>query len=534
MIKSALLSLWWVFFVQGPLVIINAFSKVLNYLTGGVITDLLFGSHQNFSFSNIPMQFWWFVIVAISIWAVFFAIQLLVIQFREETQIKIKLILAFTNGAKGFAFMFLIPIVFFLMNFIIQGFANLIINNFGSNNNITQYLWHIGDSSWDGTVNGVPSNFGEPNNINSYNVIIQTFGTWFMAIGLFMVGLLLTQKVIELFLLFCISPLVMIGMTLDEGKAANTWKEMVIGKFLASTATLIGYFIFISALQAIIHNGTPSLATGDFTKQLFLLLFICAGALAMLSFADIAAQLAGEAVGIREGFSSFKSTFAGMRMVMGAAKMTGRALGFAKGKGALSAGAGQLGAFSQAATGAGDALGGSQVNEPMFNAGSFKSATTGMASRSGIVGLTGAGLNLGARGLGYAAAGMKKSWKAGNRSTFGGKVRGVGRIIGKGATAPITGIGKAVKSGFQTQYDVGKQQVSNAHNSKLKKHRDYLEKKTTKYKIKQESSKTKGKSKRKQEKHFKKTEKFKTQQYRQGYTFNDTTTKTKKNDNKPK
>lgn len=123
MIKNALLGLWWDVFIQGSLYIINAFSKVLNYLTGGVITDLLFGSHQSFSFSNIPMQFWWFVIVAISIWVVFFTIQLLVIQFREETEIKVKFILAFTNGAKGFAFMFIIPIAFFLMNFIIQGLS---------------------------------------------------------------------------------------------------------------------------------------------------------------------------------------------------------------------------------------------------------------------------------------------------------------------------------------------------------------------------------------------------------------------------
>ncbi|WP_308149673.1 Mbov_0396 family ICE element transmembrane protein [Spiroplasma sp. AdecLV25b] len=407
MIKNALLGLWWDVFIQGSLYIINAFSKVLNYLTGGVITDLLFGSHQSFSFSNIPMQFWWFVIVAISIWVVFFTIQLLVIQFREETEIKVKFILAFTNGAKGFAFMFIIPIAFFLMNFIIQGFANLIINNFGNNNNIAQYLWHIGDANWDGTANGVPSDFGTPDNIGSYNVIVQTFGTWFMGIGLFMVGLLLTQKVIELFLLFCISPLVMVGMTLDEGKAANTWKDMVIAKFLASTATLIGYFIFISALQAIIHNGTPSLETGDFTKQLFLLLFLCAGALAMLSFADIAAQLVGEAAGIREGFSSFKSTVAGMGMMMGAAKITGKALGMTKSKRALRAMGNSGGALNQAVNSIND----SQTNEPLFKSTNFMNATTGMTSRSGIVGLAGLGLGILGATVGAGSAGLRNSYR---------------------------------------------------------------------------------------------------------------------------
>ncbi|WP_339025317.1 hypothetical protein [Spiroplasma endosymbiont of Agriotes lineatus] len=47
---------------------------------------------------------------------------------------------------------------------------------------------------------------------------------------------------------------------------------------------------------------------------------------------DVVANLIGEAAGVREGMSSMKSTVAGGMMAMGAAKMAGKAFGFAKSK----------------------------------------------------------------------------------------------------------------------------------------------------------------------------------------------------------
>lgn len=43
MIVNALYKLIWSIFVQGPLQLIASFNTVLNYLTGGVVSYLMFG-----------------------------------------------------------------------------------------------------------------------------------------------------------------------------------------------------------------------------------------------------------------------------------------------------------------------------------------------------------------------------------------------------------------------------------------------------------------------------------------------------------
>jgi len=65
---------------------------------------------------------------------------MIILIFQEATETKAKFVLAIQNGVKAFIFMFLIPIFFFIANFIIQNFANTIINNFGNHNNIADYL----------------------------------------------------------------------------------------------------------------------------------------------------------------------------------------------------------------------------------------------------------------------------------------------------------------------------------------------------------------------------------------------------------
>lgn len=435
MIVNAILKLVWMIFVQGPLNLIAVFTNVLEYLTGGIINDLLFGSQKNFQWNNIPVQFWWFVVVALCIFSLIFVIQMLILLFKEATETKTKFVLAIQNAIKAFGFMFLIPIFFFIANFIVQSLANTVINNFGNNSNIAQYLWHIGDKNWDGTADGVPADFGPPANIKQYNMIAQLFGTWFMLFAIFMIGITLVQKVIELFFLFVISPIVMIVMVVDDGKAAFIWKDMVVAKFLASTGTLIGYYIFISVTQILLSSGLSGLATGNFTRSLFLILFLCGGGLATMAFADIIASFVGESAGVREGMNSMRSTMAGGMMAMGAAKMTGRAIGFAKSK---RAGSGNN--LSGLASNLSGSDSESQQTDKL-NFATFKNANSGLASRAGIAGL--AGLALGATVIGIS------NFKAGKQ--VGGVKHGFrhfGKNLGSAAATPVRKVGKAFNPGL--------------------------------------------------------------------------------------
>ncbi|WP_342262495.1 MULTISPECIES: Mbov_0396 family ICE element transmembrane protein [unclassified Spiroplasma] len=308
MIVNALYRLIWSIFVQGPLQLIGSFNNVLNYLTGGVVGDLMFGSKQEFSFQNIPMAFWYFVITAICLFSLIFTITMIKILFQDATETKTKFIVALQNGSKAFIFIFLIPIFFFLANFAIANIAKMITSGFGGENgNIANYLYNIGNTNWDGSGDNIPSNYSYPDNIGDFNMIAEVFGVWFMLFAMFMIGIALVQKIIELFFLFIISPWVMVIMTIDNGKGAFIWKDMVIAKFLASTATLTGYFIFMTTIQTILSTNLAGLGIEGIGKSLFIILMMCGGGLAVLAFSDVVANLIGEAAGVREGMSSMKN-----------------------------------------------------------------------------------------------------------------------------------------------------------------------------------------------------------------------------------
>ncbi|WP_425380462.1 Mbov_0396 family ICE element transmembrane protein [Spiroplasma endosymbiont of Stenodema calcarata] len=300
MIVNALYKLIWSIFVQGPLQLIASFNTVLNYLTGGVVGDLMFGSKQEFSFQNIPMAFWYFVITALCLFSLIFTITMIKILFQDATETKTKFIVALQNGSKAFVFIFLIPIFFFLANFAIANIAKMITSGFGGENgNIANYLYNIGNANWDGSGDNIPNNYAYPDNIGDFNMIAEVFGVWFMLFAMFMIGIALVQKIIELFFLFIISPWVMVIMTIDNGKGAFIWKDMVIAKFLASTATLTGYFIFMTTIQTILSTNLAGLGIEGIGKSLFVILMMCGGGLAVMAFSDVVANLIGEAAGVR-------------------------------------------------------------------------------------------------------------------------------------------------------------------------------------------------------------------------------------------
>ncbi|PQP79717.1 hypothetical protein C6B38_00445 [Spiroplasma sp. ChiS] len=442
MILNALYKLIWSVFVQGPLQLIASFNTVLNYLTGGVVGDLMFRSKQEFSFQNIPMALWYFVITALCLFSLIFTITIIKILFQDATETKTKFIVALQNGSKAFVFIFLIPIFFFLANFAIANIAKIITSGFGGENgNIANYLYNIGNTNWDGGDN-ITSNYSYPDNIRDFNMIAEVFGVWFMLFAMFMIGIALVQKIIELFFLFIISPWVMVIMTIDNGKGAFIWKDMVIAKFLASTATFTGYFIFMTTIQTILSTNLAGLGIEGIGKSLFVILFMCGGGLAVMAFSDVVANLIGEAAGVREGIISMKSTVAGGMMAMGVGKIAGKAFGFAKSKRAKRAMAmggttmadktmNAMGSGGDGDWGDNETARSQSRQEKPLDFRHFWHATEGMSSRAGIVGLAGFGLGL---------TTLATSKLVG--AARGGGTKGFFRQIGIGVATPFKAIGK--------------------------------------------------------------------------------------------
>lgn len=442
MILNPLYKLIWLIFVQGPLQLISSFNTFLNYLTGGVVGDLMFGSKQKFSFQNIPMAFWYFVITALCLFSLIFTITMIKILFQDATETK-KFIVALQNGSKAFVFIFLIPIFFFLANFAIANIAKMITSGFGGENgNIANSLYNIGNKNWDGSGDNIPSNYSYPDNIGNFNMIAEVFGVWFMLFSMFMIRIALVQKIIELFFLFIISPWVMVIMTIDNGKGAFIWKDMVIAKFLASTATLTGYFIFMTTIQTILSTNLAGLGIEGIGKSLFVILMMYGGGLTVMAFSDVVANLIGEAAGVREGMSSMKSTVAGGMMAMGAGKIAGKAFGFAKRKRAKKAMAmggdgmedktmNAMGSGGNGDLGDNESASSQSSKEKPLDFRHFWHATEGMSSRAGIVGLAGFG-------LGVTTLATSKIVGAARR----GGTKGFLRQFGTGIATPFKAIGK--------------------------------------------------------------------------------------------
>ncbi len=103
MILNAFYKLIWSIFVQGPLQLISSFNTVLNYLTRGVVGDLMFGSKQEFSFQNIPMAFWYFAITALCLFSlIFLQLQWLKFCFKMPPKQKQNLLLLYKMVVKRF------------------------------------------------------------------------------------------------------------------------------------------------------------------------------------------------------------------------------------------------------------------------------------------------------------------------------------------------------------------------------------------------------------------------------------------------
>lgn len=395
-IYGSFLKLLWTVFVQGPLELINIFNSVLNYLSGGVIIDLMFGGNKSFSFNNIPQGFYIFLAIALVFFVLIYMIQLIVIQFKKSAETKSKVIKCLESSLLAWMFIFLIPIAFFILNALVMLLSQAIISGFSNNTSIADYLYHVGDPGWDGTVNNTPANFGAPSNIKQWNMFAEIVGCCFMLYIFFMLGMILVQKIIELFFLFVIAPLVMIAMVLDDGKAANLWKDMVIAKFLATTATLTSFFVFIAALQAIAASGLSNLSTSDFTRQFFFLIFTMGGGMACLYFTSTVGEFIGERVGISEARQNFQSVMTASAGMMGVGGAVAGFLGLRKNK--------KSGGNSAPGSG------GNMMNSTteLMSQG-IKPVPNGLSRRSGIVGLAGLGITAAAVATGSTIAGAKKA-----------------------------------------------------------------------------------------------------------------------------
>lgn len=466
-IATAILDVLWCVFIEGPLIIISAFNSIFNYLSGKFIQELLFKTSNKFSWSNIPVAFWGFAIFAAVVICFIFWSQFIALLFTETKEMKNKFVNCIKMTALGAITIFFIPVGFFFLNQIIIFFTANINNIFQmpNNNNIADLLWHLGDSSWDGKT-PVDPNYAPPGNILEYNIIIEIFAVWFILITMGLVSMILVQKNLELFFLFIISPIVAATMANDHGKRMNTWKDMVIAKSIATSATIVSYYTFMLAL-ALIY----SLDLTQFTwieQQILRVALICGGALACYNSSTIVASLVSESSGMREGMSTLTSMAA---MAMG----VGGFLGMRK-RNPYGRGGGRGGKGNGSSGGSNDRNGGNGEDGDNGGEDDFRVPNNGLSERSGALGFLGDTLSHGSNLL-YSAFKPMVDYHKSDES----KNDSLGTQIAKqGANlllAPARGVVSPFKSGVmnsfgsvkKSSYDVVKQRHAHENKSRQNK-----------------------------------------------------------------
>lgn len=312
-----LLTLPWMIFIAGPLVIIHLLlspNGIFDYLTTDALTNLIFGNFIDdpLNTKHLPVFFLAFSIVAFGLIVIMFIMQLIIIQFTETHTIREKLSKAIKNTFLAVLVIIFIPLFFSLINYLITGLLVVLkITAEGKFTNLADMLWGIGaPDAQSAAAANVPPNYGMPpvSLTMSWNYLLELVAIWFTLYTLFIAAMTLVERIIDLVLLFSISPIVAAMMPVDQGKRLGVWKEMVIGKFIIGPGTMLPIYIFMQVLPAVIVDiGTTFKGSGVdnwVERQILYALFCTAGAISCLKTQKIINHLVTQNLGVQSAIDS--------------------------------------------------------------------------------------------------------------------------------------------------------------------------------------------------------------------------------------
>ena len=303
-IKHAFLTLVWDIFVQGPLVIINLFTKrggIIYYLSTDAIFDIIFQTDKNhFSWESLPRLFFVFSAVGGSFIIVCLIIQLIITQLTDFQTMKEKFIFALRNSLKSVFIIFSIPIFFWMLNKLISEMTIFIFGMEGDDSSLADQICGIGaPNKWSVT----PGDYSSPSDIEDWNLFLNICSAIFMVICCAIIGFMLVQRMIEIFFLLVISPFVASVMPLDGGKRLFQWKDIVIGKFFSSLGVVVSFVVFIKIIPRTIE-AIDRMGYDWLFRSLIMFIIIAAGGITVIYSQSMVSSLIGEGMGISEGLNT--------------------------------------------------------------------------------------------------------------------------------------------------------------------------------------------------------------------------------------
>lgn len=424
--------------------------------TGNILYDLLFGywvNNPNGDFKNNEMVgriFMIFFVISVSFFAVAIAFATFRTFFSTDRQGALKKVII--GSLKTIFYFFGVPILFFLCikygTELIQIIIRQVGNVVGEDTSIAENFFkacYVGEipAGNEQYISIVNCDFKEMEQLlgkgslnifaNKFQYIIAGVAGCMMLYSMFIATFGLAERLINICLLYVISPVVVATITLDDGERLKTWKDLVLAKFLGAMGNILSMYLFIVLINywGNMNNLMRSKLEGNFelsAKWIVMLLYLiigCGGGLVMAKGSNLVASIISQKSGENDGLSQIATN----QLTQGAtrlAKAVGAGvLGAVFGKKASSGGS-NVSPLSQNSSGGGSS-GGDSSNS--LNPASMTNGQGGFQPNDVVQSRNSLATNGGSGGL-------KSNLMAGGKSMLRTGIKGAG-IVGAGLA--ITG-----------------------------------------------------------------------------------------------
>lgn len=361
---------WWNNFISKALLLITGFFCKIVYAVEQIFFWLL-GTEpipksegktlfeQMFADTRIGTFLGVFFTVALALWIICFVVSIIKGMMNQDTPGATKK--ALVNSFKAIIGIVVIPflcVTFFSLSLnLIQYIVNQL--NGGSSESITTRIWEAGYNGatirtggqdnpflagWDDVKtwrfqipNGTESinlnyNFFNVGNSPHFDYFIVILGSMVLGICMAIATIKLCGRLINIIILYIISPVVVATMSIDEGKRFEAWKEISISKLFSILGSVLAMYIYIVFLNIVVQAQKGIAETGGiniFISVIFFLICAISGALMVIKGSDMLDSIVSQNAGGQDGLSPMGMASLGRVLGRGLGKIGG------KGKNAL-------------------------------------------------------------------------------------------------------------------------------------------------------------------------------------------------------
>ena len=260
-----------------------------------------------FSNSTIPKWFLGFTLIAGSLFLVCFVIAIIRTEWaKDNKEAKLKVVI---SSAKGIMMLVLIPAIFGLAimctTTIMRELVGAMSGGAENDYSFAQQLFNcflpdgVGNPKWEMDYSRLEVLLDEAGkSMQDYNYLVAYIGGLIMLFTIGISVLTVIGRIIELVLLYVISPLVFAVTPLDEGNRMGIWKDLVISKFLSVGGMIVCYYIFFLVMGYI---NKEVLTSNTFTVKIAKLLLAIGGSLTANKGGLLITNLVGHNSALIEG-----------------------------------------------------------------------------------------------------------------------------------------------------------------------------------------------------------------------------------------